>query len=275
MELRGMFGNRPVRVVAVANEWLDIIEISSGDELASISLDKGIKLDGDLLSIGEVSIVVDRTFLSEAQSLLKLASRSQQAFRNPTESSLPVFCTQCGERREPQARFCTSCGGSFTPVSVQANSSSFTSRPFAAAPSEASGGYRYSAGDFEGGMSAGQSTSASARRNLFLGVAAVVIAAVVAFVVVRSNQDGSAGSSVDIRTTAACETLSQYAFVGIPATYVDDGAQLLYALAGEFDALDRRDIASSIEDIVDLTYAGPSGQLSAKNLLVETAATYC
>lgn len=60
-------------------------------------------------------------------------------------------------------------------------------------------------------------------------------------------------------------TLSDYAFDGIPATYVDDGADLLYLLAGEFALAGRSDIASSIENIVDLTYQGPYGQISAKS----------
>ena len=75
--------------------------------------------------------------------------------------------------------------------------------------------------------------------------------------------------------TSACATLNDYAFDGIPATYIDDGADLLYLLAGEFALAGRSDIASSIENVVALTYQGPSGQLTAKSELMNLANAYC
>ena len=89
-----------------------------------------------------------------------------------------------------------------------------------------------------------------------------------------SSSNGRA-SQRDIRTSAACSTLSRYAFNGIPASYVDDGASLLYTLANDFSNLGRTDIALSIERVVDLTYQGVYGQLSAKSELVELANSYC
>ena len=89
-----------------------------------------------------------------------------------------------------------------------------------------------------------------------------------------SSSNGRA-SQRDIRTSAACSTLSRYAFNGIPASYVDDGASLLYTLANDFSNLGRADIAVSIERVVDLTYQGVYGQLSAKSELVDLANSYC
>lgn len=89
-----------------------------------------------------------------------------------------------------------------------------------------------------------------------------------------SSGASGAGSSGN-RMQTACSTLSKYAFNGIPATYIDDGADLLYILAGEFSLAGRNDIASTIENIVDLTYQGPYGQLTAKSELVNLANAYC
>ena len=78
-----------------------------------------------------------------------------------------------------------------------------------------------------------------------------------------------------VHLTSACDTLSSYAYEGIPATYIDDGADLLYILAGEFATAGRNDIASSIERIVDLTYQGPAGQITAKSELMSLANSAC
>ena len=90
-----------------------------------------------------------------------------------------------------------------------------------------------------------------------------------------TSSGGSGAGSSGNRMQTACATLSKYAFNGIPATYIDDGADLLYILAGEFSLAGRKDIALAIEDIVDLTYQGPYGQLTAKSELVNLANSYC
>ena len=86
---------------------------------------------------------------------------------------------------------------------------------------------------------------------------------------------GSNGTSDPLKRSDACATLMRYAYRGIPATYIDDGADLLYILAGSFDFLERTDIALEIEAIVELTYQGPAGQLSAKSRLMRLADLHC
>lgn len=86
---------------------------------------------------------------------------------------------------------------------------------------------------------------------------------------------GDNGSSDSLKRSDACATLTRYAYRGIPATYINDGADLLYILAGSFEFLERSDIALEIEAIVDLTYQGPAGQLSAKSRLMRLADLHC
>lgn len=90
-----------------------------------------------------------------------------------------------------------------------------------------------------------------------------------------TTQKSSASKSVDIRTTSACRTLSRFAFDGIPATYVDEGAEMLYELADEFASLGRSDIAEQIEFIISLTYLDSAGQIEAKGELMNAASFYC
>jgi hypothetical protein len=274
MEVRGMFGHQPVRVVVVGAEWLDIIEISTGDELASLPLTSGVELVGDVLSVGDRSVRVDRTYLSEAEVLVKLAARSLPSKEVHPGSSTPLFCTQCGSRRDQSAQFCTSCGNSFAQMSERISPSGQRHEPTWSSWGD-------SANDSEEYFDYEPTTPVTRRaltevkhRNLVLLAAAVVVLVVV-FIVVRESGDSYSESSVEISRTSACATLSEYAFVGIPATYIDDGAQLLYALANDFRSFDRGDIASLVEEVVDLTYGGPTGQLQAKNLLLDTASTYC
>jgi hypothetical protein len=90
-----------------------------------------------------------------------------------------------------------------------------------------------------------------------------------------SSRVGSESGSSGGRADSACITLREYAFEGIPATYIDDGADLLYLLAGAFSMEGRNDIANSIERVVDLTYQGPYGQMTAKSELMNLANQYC
>ena len=86
---------------------------------------------------------------------------------------------------------------------------------------------------------------------------------------------GGNGTSDTLKRSDACATLTRYAYRGIPATFIDDGADLLYILAGSFEFLERSDIALEIEAIVELTYQGPAGQLSAKSRLMSLADLHC
>ena len=87
---------------------------------------------------------------------------------------------------------------------------------------------------------------------------------------------GSGGDNkVALDESSACRTLRDYAFVGIPATYLDDGAVLLDDLASEFDRLGRSDISSDIQRAIEMTYQGPAGQLSAKSILTGLANSNC
>lgn len=274
MEIRGMVGNQPVRVVLVANEWLDIIDISSGDELASLPVKAGIRLDGDFLSVGRTSIQVDRTYLSEAQSMINLASRIQSISGGRADVSLPFFCTQCGTQRDQSAKFCTNCGSAFGSTSEVVSQTSLGHKPIRSTWDGADSGSETRDELEPSALISRQEISDTKRRNLIFLGALVVVGAVVV-IVARGGGDSSTGSSVNIRDTSACATLSDYAYVGIPATFIDDGAQLLYSLASDFNDYGRGDVASLIEEVVDLTYGGPSGQLQAKSLLIETANTYC
>ena len=106
-----------------------------------------------------------------------------------------------------------------------------------------------------------------------------VFGALAAFTVLGlSGCGGDSGSSAKhgaIKDSSACSTLRNYAFRGIPATYIDEGAALLTSLAGEFSALNRSDIAAQINSAVSLTYQGPMGQIQAKNKLIEAANSGC
>lgn len=116
--------------------------------------------------------------------------------------------------------------------------------------------------------------TATGRRNLLIAVTVVVVI-IVAVVATRGGRDSSNSSSGDVRSSAACATLSSYAYNGIPATFIDDGAQLLYSLSDQFRSMGRGDIANRIDNIVELTYAGPAGQLNAKNELISAASSFC
>ena len=85
----------------------------------------------------------------------------------------------------------------------------------------------------------------------------------------------SSRSKQDLASTTACRTLNDYALVGIPATYLDDGAILLDKLASQFEQLNHVEISSDIKRAIELTYQGPSGQLAAKSLLIDIAGTNC
>ena len=90
-----------------------------------------------------------------------------------------------------------------------------------------------------------------------------------------SDSNKSPNTAVETSISSACSTLKRYAFDGIPATYIDDGASLLYGLADQFVIAGRDDIASKIWRVIDLTYGGITGQLEAKTLLSSTANQYC
>lgn len=112
----------------------------------------------------------------------------------------------------------------------------------------------------------------------------VGLAGLVALTLVASSCSGgglfggesSDGDSVaSVASSSACKTLRKYAFVGIPATYIEDGSALLFALADEFGALGEFGVVSEISTIVDLTYQGPMGQYEAKSRLMALATASC
>ncbi len=271
-----MLGNQPVRVVVASNEWVDVLDISSGNELASVALNAAVQLEDDLLYVGNLSILVDRSYLTDAQSLVNVASRIRPQPRPASESNRFLFCTQCGSSVGSSAKFCTSCGNALSPT----------------AESEAAYEYR-TAGPVEDSMRFQDPTFGDAidrqpnqaitrhpmsetnRRNLVFLIAVIFVGVVFVIVTRGGGNDSQSEFSENINTSGACQTLSNYAFNGIPATYIDDGAQLLYSLSDEFSSLGRGDISNLINEVVDLTYQGPGGQLSAKNLLIDTASTYC
>jgi hypothetical protein len=272
MEIRGMVGEMPIKVVVLENEWVDILGIDSGDELARLPLDRRVHIEGDVLSIGSLSIVVDRSFMKDAAALVTIASRiPPPPPRTPSRTLLKV-CSKCGAEVMATSRYCSSCGLPLTVEEVQEQSD------FRGAQSEGPPGI----GDDElwakppaigEGSSGSGSTSSVGRRNLLL----VGLAAAIAVVVIVASRDGGSSDAVsaNVSTSSACETLSRYANIGIPATYIDDGAQLLNRLADEFISLGREDIASEIDEIVNLTYEGPTGQIYAKNRLLSASSNYC
>lgn len=271
-----MLGSQPVRVVMVSNQWLDVLDIASGDELASVALDAEIELDGDLLFVGGLSIHVDRSYLSEAQSLVKVAARITSKQRPSSVGNRQVFCTQCGSPVDSSAKFCTGCGSA---LSKRADRNLGPGQGDVGHVDDfvhAQDSQLAPPIDFElGRAEARQPMSATGRRNLVFVIAVVIVVAVVV-VVARGGGDSRSSSTIEnISGSSACRTLSSYAYNGIPATYIDDGAQLLYSLSEEFSSLGRGDIAGLVNEVVDLTYQGPGGQLSAKNLLIDTASTYC
>lgn len=90
-----------------------------------------------------------------------------------------------------------------------------------------------------------------------------------------SGRGGTRSATDKLKSSDACATLTRYAYRGIPATYIDDGADLLYILAGSFSLLDRPDISTAIEAVVDLTYQGATGQLAAKSQLMRLSDLHC
>jgi hypothetical protein len=273
MEIRGMLGSRPVKLLIVGNEWLEVIDLLSGDEIVHKAIHRGVELDGDLLDIGGLSIAIDRTYISEVQALMRLVSRLPVAQNGPTARQ-SGFCVQCGYPVDSSARFCSTCGQSLgehfqqVPPPPRHN---FDSAP-ATSSREFDSHIRHFSEPSE--VRSKLVMSSTGRRNLLIAVTVVVLL-IVAVVATRGGNDSSKSSSGDVRSSAACATLSSYAYNGIPATFIDDGARLLYSLSDQFRSTGRGDIANHIDNIVDLTYAGPAGQLNAKSELISAASSYC
>lgn len=273
MEIRGMLGSRPVKILVVGKEWFEVIDLFNGEEIVRDALYRDIYLEGDLLNIGGLSIAIDRTYMPQAQGLVILVSRIPVSQTKPV-SQQSRFCTQCGNAVDLSARFCSKCGQSLgepiqqVPPPPMPNPKS----------TQATATYEFDDHSQEFSESSRVKSNyvmtSTGRRNLLFAVTALVVI-IVAVVAIRNNNNSSNASSGDVRSSAACATLSSYAYDGIPATFIDDGAQLLYSLSDKFRSMGRGDIASRIDNIVDLTYAGPAGQLEAKNELISAASNYC
>ena len=274
MEIRGMLGGRPVKLIVVRNEWLDVIDLVSGEEIVRQAIHRDIYLDGDYLDIGELSIAVDRTYFPEAQNLVKLVSQL------PVPRPEPLvwqsgFCTQCGNSVVAAARFCSTCGNSLgEPIQQVPSSPQQHLEPVHTPTSHEIDDDNWQYPE-PSQVQRNYVMTVTGRRNLLFAVTALVVI-IVAVVAIRNNySNSSTASSGDVRSSSACATLSSYAYNGIPATFIDDGARLLYGLSDQFRSMGRGDIANRIDNIVDLTYAGPGGQLSAKNELLSAASSYC
>ncbi len=75
MEIRGMLGSRPVKLLVLSDESLAVVDLLNGQEIVHQAINRGIHLDGDLLNVGGLSIAIDRTYVAEAQALVRLVSR--------------------------------------------------------------------------------------------------------------------------------------------------------------------------------------------------------
>ncbi len=274
MQIRGMLGNRAVNLIVVKNQWLDILDLATGSEVASFDLHQDMRVDGDLLSVGGLSIVVDRSFIFEAQALVDLASVAQRKSESPRDLQAR-YCSQCGSPTDPTGPFCSSCGIPLESKGTQASLSS-SDKDFIVGTSLTRQRFTPENGIW-------REPSSSRLRQVYttgkgrLSISIALIVAVVAAVGISMSQEdgGNNARARDVTFNTACATLSTYAFDGIPATYLDEGAQLLEQLAEDFDDLGRDDLADRLRHVVDQTYDGSAGQVAAKESLIQLASAQC
>lgn len=276
MEVRGMSGTEPVRVVVSSNDQVDVVALSTGNYVASVALGSDIQLQGDLLWVGHLSIVIDHSDVVEAQELVEIAARIPSGPRPAVKSNRSDGCAHCGSPINPRARFCVRCR---TPVPRRVRNSpiedQWGAESFDDWDDDSDGNFGDLIGPGLGRSRSRQRVSEKAQRYVVFLVAALFLGVIVVLVTRSGSSESPTPTSVGVSIDEACEMLTTYAYVGIPATYVDEGAQLLSTLSEQFSALGLGDVSDLLNDAVDRVYEGSDGQVEAKNLLVDTANLYC
>lgn len=273
MEFRGMLGSLPVVITWIRKDQVAVISSIDGQEVIRAGINQGINLEGDLLEIGGFSIAIDRSYLPEAQNFMNAVLQSYRVPMKNYRGNMR-FCTQCGVSVDKAASYCSACGNPLRKSQVQE-------------------GLRQDPINLSLGMGGSETLDASRRASIdisklqrihglnskrilsFMLVSAAVIAISIAVISRRDSSNEQISALGEVSVSSACEVLSQYAYNGIPATFVDEGAGLLRNLSEQFRQIDQAEVADRIDHIVELTYNGSTGQIEAKKELISAADDYC